>query len=54
MGKIRVFIVDDSMVFRNYISQTLASSQEFEIIGTATNGYEALKTIPEISMASSF
>ena len=48
MGKIRVFIVDDSMVFRNYISQTLASSQEFEIIGTATNGYEALKTIPEM------
>ena len=39
----KVLIVDDSAFFRNRIQAVLASAPDFEVIGTATNGQEAIE-----------
>jgi two-component system chemotaxis response regulator CheB len=41
----RVLVVDDSAFMRTVISQIIADSREFEVAGTARNGYDALKQI---------
>ncbi len=43
MRKIRVLVVDDSPVFRRLITEALKVDREIEILGTASNGKEALQ-----------
>jgi len=45
---VRVLIVDDSTFFRRQITRLLENKKEFEIIGTATNGTEALSKTLEL------
>ena len=40
--KIRVLIVDDSMVIRRFLTRVLAEDAAFEVVGTASNGALAL------------
>lgn len=44
-GKIRVLVVDDSALMRKRISDMINSDEECEVIATARNGEEALKTV---------
>src|SRR6056297_4071315 len=46
--KIRVLVVDDSMLFRKTISAGLESDPSFEVVGTACNPYEARDKILEL------
>ena len=39
--KIRVFVVDDSMVFRNFLIKSIGQSPRFEVIGHAINAFDA-------------
>lgn len=41
----RVLIVDDSAFMRRLTTQIISESGEFSVIGTARNGYEALKQV---------
>ena len=43
--KIKVFIIEDSPVALKILKQILESSQEIEVVGTATNGIVALEQI---------
>lgn len=43
--KIRVLVVDDSLLMRNIISDSIASDPALEVIGKAKNGQEALEKI---------
>lgn len=43
--KIRVLIVEDSLLMRNIISDSITSDPELEVIGKAKNGQEALEKI---------
>jgi two-component system chemotaxis response regulator CheB len=45
----RVLIVDDSAFMRRLTSQIIIDSGEFEVAGTARNGYDALKQIHELN-----
>ncbi|MDI6735430.1 MAG: chemotaxis response regulator protein-glutamate methylesterase [bacterium] len=45
---IKVLIVDDSAVIRDAILNTLESEEGIKVIGTATNGKEAIDLIPEL------
>lgn len=40
---IRVLIVDDSRVIRDYLTHILSSDPEIEVVATAASGYEAIK-----------
>lgn len=42
MGKVKVLIVDDSAFMRKLISEFLAEDSRVEVIGTATNGRDAI------------
>lgn len=42
MKKIRVLLVDDHHLFREGLAKILDSQDEFEVVGEATNGLEAL------------
>ncbi len=42
---IRVLIVDDSVVFRKILQEALSKKPQLKVVGTATNGKEALKKI---------
>ncbi len=48
MDKVRVLVVDDSLITRKYLSRILEESGKIEVIGTATNGLEALEKIKEL------
>ena len=39
--KIKLLIVDDSILIRTFLKELFASQQDFEIIGTASNPYQA-------------
>ncbi|HEX7018815.1 MAG TPA: chemotaxis response regulator protein-glutamate methylesterase [Gemmatimonadaceae bacterium] len=41
----RVLVVDDSAFMRRLITQIVADSGEFSVVGTARNGYDALKHV---------
>ena len=41
MRKIRLMIVDDSMLFRNWMVLNLVSDPRFEVVGFAVNALEA-------------
>lgn len=49
MSKIRVLIVDDSVVVRRIVSDVLMADAELEVVGTAANGRIALAKIPQLN-----
>ncbi len=49
MSKIRVLVVDDSVVVRRMVSDVLASDPQIEVAGAAANGKIALAKIPQIN-----
>ena len=46
MRKIKVLVVDDAVVVRKIVTDTLGSDPELEVIATAANGKIALQKIP--------
>lgn len=44
--KIRVFIVDDSMVFRSFLTKCIGDDDRFEVVGTAVDAFDAANKIP--------
>jgi two-component system chemotaxis response regulator CheB len=46
MATIRILVVDDSVVIRKLLSDTLAGEKAFEVVGTASDGHIALSKIP--------
>ena len=49
MPKIRVLIVDDSVVIRRLLSDELGKDPDLEIVGTAATGKIALAKIPQVN-----
>jgi two-component system, chemotaxis family, protein-glutamate methylesterase/glutaminase len=49
MGKIRVLVVDDSVVIRRLVSDVLAADPAIEVAGTAANGRIALEKIKQLT-----
>ena len=47
--RIRVLVVDDSVVIRKILSDALRNDAEIEVIGTASNGLIALQRIAQLS-----
>ena len=48
-GKLRVLVVDDSVVVRRMLSEMLSSNAAIESVSTASNGKIALARIPQIN-----
>ena len=48
MRKIKVLVVDDAVVVRKIVTDTLGSDPEIEVIATAANGKIALQKIPQL------
>lgn len=46
--KIRVFVVDDSMLFRKLLADQLSKYPEIEVIGSAVDAFDAMKQIPTL------
>ena len=49
MPKIRILVVDDSVVVRRMVSDTLAADPQLEVAATAPNGKIALAKIPQVN-----
>ncbi len=49
IAKVRVLVIDDSVVIRRIISVTLASDPAIEVVGTAADGSIALARIAQLS-----
>jgi two-component system chemotaxis response regulator CheB len=49
MAKIRILVVDDSVVFRRLVSDELSRDPELEVAGTAANGRIALAKLGQLS-----
>ena len=49
MPKIRILVVDDSVVVRRMVSDVLAADPQLEIAATAANGKIALAKIPQVN-----
>ncbi|HZZ18383.1 MAG TPA: chemotaxis response regulator protein-glutamate methylesterase [Opitutaceae bacterium] len=49
MPKIRVLIVDDAVVMRRLISESLSLDPEIEVVGTAAHGNIAIAKIPQVN-----
>lgn len=49
MRKIRVLIVDDSVVIRRLLTDILSQDPEIEVAGTAPNGRIALSKLPQVN-----
>jgi DNA-binding NarL/FixJ family response regulator len=47
--RIRVLIVDDHAVVRSGLEQLLATTTDIELVGTATNGNQAIERVVELS-----
>lgn len=47
--RIRVLVVDDSVVVRRLVSQALESDPAIEVVGTAANGNIAIQRIPQMN-----
>lgn len=45
---IRVLVVDDHVIVRNGLAQLLATTEEFELVGAAGDGREALELLPTL------
>lgn len=50
MNKLKILIVDDSVVFRSQIRAALEKSPEFEVVGVANNGKIALQKLEQSSV----
>jgi len=48
LGKIRVLVVDDSAIFRRFLSSTLAADPAIEVVGAAADPYEARDMILQL------
>jgi len=48
-SKIRVLVVDDSIVIRHLLRQALQEDPEIEVVGSEGNGVAALARIPQVS-----
>ncbi|MZH06056.1 MAG: response regulator [Nitrospinae bacterium] len=48
MRKIRILVVDDAVVVRKIVTNTLSSDPDIEVAATAANGKIALQKIPQI------
>ena len=44
--KIRVMVVDDSLVFRTWLMQSLSADPRFEVVGYAVNALDAKGKLP--------
>ena len=49
MARIRVLVVDDSVVIRRLLSDVLSEDDRLEVVGTAANGKVALAKIPQLN-----
>lgn len=49
MGKIRVLIVDDSVVIRRLLTNILSAEPDMEVVGAAADGSIALAKIPQVT-----
>jgi two-component system chemotaxis response regulator CheB len=49
VSKIRVLVVDDSVVVRRFVSEVLAQDPAIEVVGTAVNGRAALTKVELLS-----
>jgi two-component system chemotaxis response regulator CheB len=49
MRKIRILVVDDSVVIRRILTDILSSDPDIEVVGTASNGKIALAKIPQLN-----
>ncbi|MGC3961404.1 MAG: chemotaxis response regulator protein-glutamate methylesterase [Verrucomicrobiota bacterium] len=49
MAKIRILVVDDAVVIRRLITETLQLDQELEVVGVTANGKIALQKIPQVN-----
>ncbi len=47
--RIRVMVVDDSVVIRRLVTQALESDPLLEVVGTASNGAIGLQRVPQLS-----
>jgi two-component system chemotaxis response regulator CheB len=47
-GKVRVLIVDDSVVIRHLLREALSSDPQIEVVGAESNGLAALASIPVV------
>src|SRR5699024_7685392 len=45
MEKVRIVVADDNMEFCQIISQFISTQEEFEVVGTAKDGVEALEIV---------
>jgi two-component system chemotaxis response regulator CheB len=46
--KIRVLIVDDSALVRKLLSDVISGDSDMEVVGTASNGVEAIRAVAEL------
>lgn len=46
--RLRTLVADDSVVFRKVLSEALASLPEVEVVGTASNGRQALQRVRDL------
>src|SRR5438105_6937006 len=49
MAKLRVLIVDDSVVLRRVLASVLSADSDLEVAGSAPNGRIALAKIPQVN-----
>jgi two-component system chemotaxis response regulator CheB len=49
MKKIRVLIVDDSVVIRRLLTNILGDDPDIEVVGIASNGRTALARLPQLN-----
>ncbi len=49
MRKIRVLVVDDSVVVRKIVADSLRVDPEIDVVGAAANGKIALAKIPQLN-----
>ena len=49
MPRIRILVVDDSVVVRRMVSDALGADSQLEVVGTAANGKIALAKIPQVN-----
>jgi len=45
MSKVRILVVDDTPLFRHVVTELFAQESDFEVVGSAENGREALTRI---------
>ncbi|NES23075.1 MAG: response regulator, partial [Symploca sp. SIO3E6] len=49
MPKIRILVVDDSVLVRRMMSHMLSEDSALDVVGTAANGHIALAKIPQVN-----